>query len=55
MNKSLKYTLTGLGIILVAVGAWKTADYFLGITRLKYATYKHVEYDVPPINSDEVE
>lgn len=54
-NKAVKYSLITLGALAIAYGSWRITEYFLGITRFKYATYQKVEYSEPPINSNDIE
>lgn len=56
MKKNIvKWGLVTLGVVMIGYGSWRVAEYFLGITRLKYVTYKKVEFSTPPKSSDDIE
>ena len=54
-NKFLKFGLIAIGVSAMGYGTWRISEYFMGITRLKYATYKKTEFTEPPISSEEID
>jgi len=54
-NKFVRYSLVALGFVAIGYGSWRVAEYFMGITRLKYVTYKKQEFSEPPTSSNDIE